>query len=292
MDPTAVDLLQFVPQAPNDGNLITTVPTQPTRGDQFTVKVDHRINDKQNLSIYYYFNDERTVQPFANFRTDWSRCPRLWQHYRAALSSSGIFPTPGRSATALVNESRFNYNREAQQTFQHPENTELVQNSCPPAPSLAYQRHRPSALFLWRCSQATNSVSIRFSAPNREGLPSISVAGGFDLGNDSEGELPQTGNSFQWADNLTKVSGNHTFKFGVDVRRQQFNQFLYYNVSGTFDYYGGGPNDVRCRQPVPQFSVGPSRSIRTRLGAGRICPQHWPLSCSRRIAGRLNQISR
>ena len=67
MDPTAVDLLQFVPQAPNDGNLITTVPTQPTRGDQLTVKVDHRINDKQNLSIYYYFDDERIVQPFANF---------------------------------------------------------------------------------------------------------------------------------------------------------------------------------------------------------------------------------
>jgi hypothetical protein len=67
MDPTAVDLLQFVPSAPNGGNLITTVPTQPTRGDQVTVKVDHRINDKQNLSIYYYLNDDRTVQPFANF---------------------------------------------------------------------------------------------------------------------------------------------------------------------------------------------------------------------------------
>jgi hypothetical protein len=32
-------------------------------------------------------------------------------------------------------------------------------------------------------------------------------------------------------------------KFGVDVRRQQFNQFYYYNVNGTFDYYGGGNND-------------------------------------------------
>src|ERR1700733_13530602 len=67
MDPTAVDLLQFVPTPPNDGSLISTVPTEPVRGDQLTVKVDHRINDKQNLSIYYYFNDDRTVQPFANF---------------------------------------------------------------------------------------------------------------------------------------------------------------------------------------------------------------------------------
>src|SRR3984957_1937748 len=67
MDPTAVDLLQFVPTPPNDGSLISTVPTEAIRGDQFTVKVDHRINDKQNLSIYYYFNDDRTLNPFANF---------------------------------------------------------------------------------------------------------------------------------------------------------------------------------------------------------------------------------
>src|ERR1700677_4049075 len=33
MDPTVVDLLQFVPQAPNGGDLITTVPTEPVRGD-------------------------------------------------------------------------------------------------------------------------------------------------------------------------------------------------------------------------------------------------------------------
>jgi hypothetical protein len=37
--------------------------------------------------------------------------------------------------SSTVNEFRFNYNREGQQTFQHPSNTELVQNSCPPAPS-------------------------------------------------------------------------------------------------------------------------------------------------------------
>ena len=33
-------------------------------------------------------------------------------------------------------------------------------------------------------------------------------------------------------------------KFGVDVRRQQFNQFYYFNVNGEFIYFGGGPNDT------------------------------------------------
>ncbi len=68
MDPTAVDLLRFVPQSPNGGNLITTVPTAPTRGDQFTVKVDHRINDRQNLSFYYYFNNDANISALCDFK--------------------------------------------------------------------------------------------------------------------------------------------------------------------------------------------------------------------------------
>jgi hypothetical protein len=49
---------------------------------------------------------------------------------------------------------------------------------------------------------------------------------GISIGNDWEGELPQAGNSFQWADSLTKVSGNHTMKFGVDVRRSSLTSFI------------------------------------------------------------------
>ncbi|MGC2553036.1 MAG: carboxypeptidase regulatory-like domain-containing protein [Candidatus Sulfotelmatobacter sp.] len=254
MDPTAVDLLQFVPQAPNGGNLITTVPTEPTRGDQFTVKVDHRINDKQNLSIYYYFDDERIVQPFANFELTGANVPGFGSIIAQRIQQWNVSHT-WTISNDMVNEARFNYNREAQQTFQHPENTELVQNSCPPAPSwLTSVTGAPPCFY---GDVASNLYGIHpYLGGSREGLPSISVAGGFSLGNDSEGELPQTGNSFQWSDNLTKVSGVHTFKFGVDVRRQQFNQFLYYNVNGTFDYYGGGPNDVGAGNLYPNFLLG------------------------------------
>ena len=147
---------------------------------------------------------------------------------------------------STVNEARFNYNREGQQTFQHPANTELVQNSCPPAPSwLTGVLGTPPCFYGDGSTDPNGSLyGIHpFLGAVREGLPSISVSGGFDLGNNSEGELPQTGNSFQWADSLTKVKGNHTLKFGVDVRRQQFNQFYYYNVNGTFSFYGEGSND-------------------------------------------------
>ncbi len=254
MDPTAVDLLQFVPTPPNDGDLITTVPTEPVRGDQFTVKIDHRINDKQNLSIYYYFNDDRTVQPFANFELTGADVPGFGSIVAERFQQWNI-THDWTINTNTVNEFRFNYNREGQQTFQHPANTELVQDSCPPAPSWLTNVTGPVPCFYGDVPGNTYGIHP-FLGAGREGLPSISVSGGFSLGNDSEGELPQTGNSFQWADSLTKISGNHTMKFGVDVRRQRFDQFLYYNVNGTFDYYGGGPNDVGANSLYPNYLLG------------------------------------
>src|SRR3984957_10418925 len=242
LDPTAVDLLQFVPEAPGGSNLITTVPTMAVRGDQFTVKVDHRINDKQNLSIYYYFNDDHTLQPFANFELSGADVPGFGSIVNSRFQQWNITHT-WTINNSTVNELRFNYNREGQETFQHPQNTSLVQDSCPPPPSWLTA---PVPCFYGDGS--TDPLGSQFGihpflGAGREGLPSISISGGFNLGNNSEGELPQAGNSFQAAESLTKVSGNHTFKFGVDYRKQQFNQFLYFNVNGMFEYFGGGAND-------------------------------------------------
>ncbi len=245
MDPTAVDLLQFIPSAPAGFNLISTVPTEAIRGDQFTVKIDHRINDKQNLSIYYYFNDDHTHQPFSNFELAGSNVPGFGSILAERFQQWNITHTWTLSSST-VNEFRFNYNREGQETFQHPASTALVQQSCPTAPTWLSTVTGAVPCFYGDGSSDPNG-SLYGIHPSlgagREGLPFISVSGGFSMGNDSEGELPQVGNSFQWSDDLTKVSGNHTFKFGADFRRQQFNQFYYYNVNGTFDFYGGGPND-------------------------------------------------
>lgn len=78
---------------------------------------------------------------------------------------------------------------------------------------------------------------------NFEGVPSISVSGAFTIGNNFEGQLPQFGNTFQVSDNISRVVGSHTLKFGADIRRQQFNQLLYFNVNGYFSFFGGGTND-------------------------------------------------
>jgi len=266
MDPTAVDLLQLVPTPPNGGSLVSTVPTESVRGDQVTVKIDHRLNEKQNLSFYYYFNDDRTLNPFSSFELAGADLPGFGDIVAERFQQWNITHT-WTISNNTVNEFRFNYNREGQQTFQHPANTELVQNSCPTAPSwltaVAYppgtSPGTPPVCFYGDGSTDPNGslygIHPMLNA-DREGLPFIAISGGFSIGNDWEGELPQTGNSFQWADSLTKISGNHTMKFGVDVRRQQFNQFYYYNINGEFDYYGGGPNDTGSANLFPNFLLG------------------------------------
>ncbi len=258
MDPTAVDLLQFVPTPPNGGSLISTVPTQAVRGDQITAKIDHRINDKQNLSIYYYFNDDRTHSPFATFELAGANLPGFGDVVAERFQQWNITHT-WTINNNTVNEFRFNYNREGQETFLHPANTELVQNSCPPAPSwLTAVTGAPPCFYGDGSTDPNGSLYGIHPMLNagREGLPFMAISGGFSIGNDWEGELPQAGNSFQWADSLTKISGNHTLKFGVDLRRQQFNQFYYFDINGEFSYFGGGPNDTGAANLFPNFLLG------------------------------------
>ena len=43
---------------------------------------------------------------------------------------------------------------------------------------------------------------------------------------------------------LTWVKGNHTFKFGVDIRRARFDQYYYFDVNGEYTFDNSGPNGI------------------------------------------------
>ena len=250
MDPTAVDLLQFVP-TPTIGNTLVTVPVQPDNGDQFTVKFDQRINDKQNLSVYYYFDHHKLISPFAQFQAAGANVPGF------ASATNELFQQWNISHTwtinnSTVNEFRFNYNREAQRTFQHPQRTSLVQDSCPPAPSWL-----TAPVPCFSDGTAANATGIHPGlGAQHEGLPFIQLSGGFTIGNNGEGELPQVGNSFQWSDSMSKVMGTHSFKFGGDVRRQRFDQTLYFDVNGEFFVDGTSANTVGTDTVFPDYLLG------------------------------------
>jgi hypothetical protein len=232
LNSTAVDLLKYVPIPANGSDKLVSTPVQPERGDQVTLRLDHRLNDKQNLSFYYYFDDHHLVSPFAQFEAAGANVPGFGSITNERFQQWNISHTWTINNTT-VNEFRFNYNREAQRTFQHPTFTTTVQNSCPAAPAWLTQGAGPVMCF----SDGTpgNALGIHPNlGPQHEGLPFVQVSGGFTIGNNGEGELPQVGNSFQWSDNISKVVGKHSLKFGTDVRRQRFDQTLYFDVNGEF----------------------------------------------------------
>jgi hypothetical protein len=254
MDATAVDLLQLVPTPDRGGSILQTIPVQPDRGDQFTVRLDHRLSNTQNLSFYYYFDDHHVVSPFAQFQAAGANIPGFGSITNERFQQYNISHV-WTINNSTVNEFRFNYNREAQMTFQHPINTALVQNTCPPAPAWLTSVLGPVPCF----SDGTQGNALGIH-PNlgaqREGLPFIQLSGGFTIGNNGEGELPQVGNSFQWSDNVSKVIGNHSLKFGADVRRQRFDQTLYFDVNGEFFVDGTSTNSTLGDTVFSDYMLG------------------------------------
>jgi len=254
LDATAVDLLQLVPTPSAGTNLIQTVPVQPDRGDQFTVRVDHRLNDKQNLSFYYYFDDHHVVSPFAQFQAAGANVPGFGSITNERFQQWNISHTWTINNTT-VNEFRFNYNREAQKTFQHPVSTSSLQGSCPPAPS--WLTDALGAVPCFSDGTATNDLGIHPNlGPTREGVPFVQLSGGFTIGNNGEGELPQVGNSFQWSDSISKILGKHSLKFGGDVRRQRFDQVLYFDVNGEFFVDGTSTNTTAGDTVFSDYMLG------------------------------------
>jgi len=269
MDPVALNLLQYLPTANVPGtNDYQGVPTQSTDADQFTVRFDHKINDRQNLSIYYYFNDERDLNPFYNFQASGANVPGFGALVKQRFQQWNPSHT-WTISNSLVNEFRVTYLREGELTFQHPQNTGAVTSFCPASTS---EPSAASYCFTGTSdSPAINAAILANGTPtsgpgsagiytglpsNRTGLPFVDISGGFNIGNGWEGELPQVGNSFQFSDNLSWVKGAHTIKFGGNVERNRFDQTLYYNVSGDFTFNSTGNNAIGSLDNYPGYFLG------------------------------------
>ncbi len=251
-DQTARDLMdQFVPAGNVADGFFQTAPAGMEDGTQFTVRLDHKINDQHQLGIYYFFSDNFLTKPFARFQAGGAVLPGFGDSSDQRFQQANITHTWVISPTT-VNELRFNYFRAGQETFFHPQRTHLIQDSCVTVPAA-------------QCFTGTDAITLQpigitpGLGADREGIPFIDVAGAFSIGSNFEGELPAAGNSFQWSDNFSKVMGKHSLKFGGDVRRQRFDQFLFFDVNGSISIFGGGPNDVGhvpfASDPDPELNI-------------------------------------
>jgi outer membrane receptor protein involved in Fe transport len=245
-DPTAMALYQnYV--APVGTGTVSYAPDKKDREDQFTLRFDHNFTTTQHFTAYYYFDDDNHTDPFSDFQASGADVPGFGALFKTRIQQLNVSETSTIGSTA-VNEARFNYFREGQGDLNHPLNLlSTLHDACG---SLV-----PAA----NCfADPTNSAaSINTNIPGHEGVPFVQVLGGFAIGNNYEGELPQTGNTYQFSDNYSKVLGTHSLKFGGDFRDQKFDQFLYYDINGYFTVQGSGAlNSVTSSDAYPNYFLG------------------------------------
>lgn len=242
-DPVAANFMNYIPTSS------VTVPVSTDNEDQFTVRFDHKINDKQQFTAYYYFNDLRQLQPFNQFENAGANVPGFGNFNNNRFQQWNL--THDWTITnSIVNEAHFTYMREGQLGFLKPQTTGAVTASCTSAAAAPFCFTGTSDSiainnFIGSSGIPAGKAGITPGLPTTlTGVPFVSIGGAAILGNNSEGILPQVGNSFQWSDNLTWVKGTHTVKFGVDIRRQRFDQYYYYDINGSYSFNNTGPNAI------------------------------------------------
>ncbi|HKN25446.1 MAG TPA: carboxypeptidase regulatory-like domain-containing protein, partial [Candidatus Acidoferrum sp.] len=245
-DPTAMALYKNYVQPYGTGT-VSYAPDKKEREDQFTLRFDHNFTATQHFTAYYYFDDDDHTDPFSDFQASGADVPGFGALFKTRIQQLNISETSTIGSTA-VNELRFNYFREGQGNLNHPLNIlSSLHDACG---SLV-----PAANCF--ADPANSAAGINTNVPGREGVPFVEVLGGFTIGNNYEGELPQTGNTYQFSDNYSKVLGKHSLKFGGDFRDQKFNQFLYYDINGFFTIQGSGAlNSVSSSDAYPNYFLG------------------------------------
>jgi Carboxypeptidase regulatory-like domain len=266
-DPVAKSLVKFLPGSGGAINETQDVIKSTDRGDQFQIRFDQILNKDQKLAVYYYYDNDNTLDPFAIFQLAGGSLGNFPGRIVSHVQQINASHTWTLGSTA-VNEFRFTLFREAQPQFYTPTVTNAVTASCGNDPT--------AAPFCFTGTSDTSLVADNGTVlgatpncpgfgcgihpglgPKFEGVPFVTINGTQGLfGNNFEGQLPQTGNTFQFSDNYSKIVGKHSFKFGADVRYQKFDQKVYFNVNGEYIFGPGGTNDTGATDPYANYLLG------------------------------------
>jgi hypothetical protein len=229
-------------------NYLALVPN-PSNSNGFDVRVDHNFNSKQQVYVRYSFknafysefNSAGVVAPASDF------LPNVGAHdqNRSLVASYNYAITP-----TLVNEFRFGFaNYNENDTFPIEGATAISQ--------LGLIFDHPIGIA---------------SHPTADAFPTFNFADGSvtNIGQDKVGTT--ISGNVQFTDNLTKVIGKHTLRFGFDARRLHFNAVMYYAPSddfGNFTFSGNITNysfgDFLLGMPNPSYFavIGPQMDARS-----------------------------
>jgi len=173
----------FVPAANVGPNRYTVSPTVEDNRDQAGLRLDYRMSDKHSLLARYLWSHTNRVTPRTVRPAD--------EVAKATLQDVMLSDTYMFGGNA-INVARFSFNR----IYANPAVTSGKTNS-------EYGINLPN----------TNPLAV--------GLPNIAVSGFFTLGDAQQPFVERVNNVFQFNDDLTWLRGRHSWKLGVDVRRER-----------------------------------------------------------------------
>jgi hypothetical protein len=200
IDPLAARLATLYP-APNTNNPnfnYLALPVQQTTRNNFDVRVDHKFSEQDNSFYRFSYEDQPRFipSPFGNALDggDFFSGNEDNSYRSVAIGEIHMFNP------YLVNEFRLGYNRINSHRFQINSNVDV--------------------------SSQLGFPGVPFG-PDNGGLPNITFGDGSSVGIGSSGFLPsiEKQNSWVFTDNLTKIAGRHSLKFGAEVRIEQFTIF-------------------------------------------------------------------
>jgi Carboxypeptidase regulatory-like domain/TonB dependent receptor len=214
IDPLAAALSTYwptpntTPTVNNGGNNFLSDPHRQETRNNFDVRIDHKISDKDNaFGRFSYENQPSFIPPPFNNLLDGGGFFDGTEDnsYRSlALSEVHLFKPN------VINEFRLGYNRINSHRFQLNSNENI--------------------------SAQLNFPNVPYG-PNNGGLPNITFGDG-TAGIGSSTYLPsiEKQNSFVFTDNLTWVRGHHSLKFGTEIRMEQFTIFQPAEARGALGF--------------------------------------------------------
>jgi hypothetical protein len=209
IDGVSRKILPFIPEANMPETLDGYAAVGHTRNDRHmaTGRIDTVWNSGASLSARWSGQWGDEYDPFAAFRNFY---PGFGRQTKEQLNSFDLIWTTGVRKNWL-NETRFGY-------FTHTRDT-LGENS------------------------ETDYVS-EFGLPGLStdssvwGFPTIRIDGFPDFGDRPNDPSKFTVRNFQFADIVTRASGRHTLKAGVDVIRSMYRELDLRNIRGDFRFRG------------------------------------------------------
>ncbi len=246
LNPGALATLALLPQ-PNTGapgaqaNNYLFTGQQPFNSDQFDVRGDHRISDKDSLFARVSRSIQTSTSPgsFSGFLgggTD-----NINNSLNSVLNEIHLF-TP-----TLVNEARFGYTR-------HNGSQEVLdaQNG------VNFANQNGVALYPFPV-QTFPQILFSYSGSSTGGSQQFNALG-------SGGPNLNIENLFEGADDLSWIKGNHSLKMGADIRRDRFDTIYGGGATVYGSIFTSSSNVPNSGAPLADFLLGdPAQLTGTQL---------------------------